>query len=272
MPGYSGATTNTLPSRQDLIDSGILGYTPTALNVSKRQIYQDLGNAYKNGKVNDASEQGSKTLVHAIKTTLDIKYPEAVPHNLDSSDLLQLEPYFARAINRISQRDAVGLGEKISLGSLKDPIGLGDVSPSKLGKLVAAVWDRPEIKSKVARMIYSKAPQVAHGVVKNGGQVAAPALRTALEAEMYTAPDPELMLNLMGSFAEFERSLIKGRQMEGIAIKKAAGGYAGKGRPKAITDDQVTTIKARVAAGEKKTKIAADMKISRESIYKLLKA
>ena len=84
-------------------------------------------------------------------------------------------------------------------------------------------------------------------------------------------PYSELMLNLMGSFAEFERSLIKGRQMEGIAIKKAAGGYAGKGRPKEITADQVTAIKARVAAGEKKTAIAADMKISRESIYKLLK-
>ena len=84
-------------------------------------------------------------------------------------------------------------------------------------------------------------------------------------------PYSELMLNLMGSFAEFERSLIKGRQMEGIAIKKAAGGYAGKGRPKAIKADQETAIKARVAAGEKKTAIAADMKISRESIYKLLK-
>ena len=85
-------------------------------------------------------------------------------------------------------------------------------------------------------------------------------------------PYSELMLNLMGSFAEFERQLIKSRQMEGIAIKKAAGGYAGKGRKRTITDDQRAIIKSRVAAGEKKTKIAADMKISRESIYKSLKA
>ncbi|GFO60961.1 transposase [Geomonas silvestris] len=84
-------------------------------------------------------------------------------------------------------------------------------------------------------------------------------------------PFAELMLNMLGSFAEFERSLIRSRQMEGIAIKKAAGGYAGKGRPKAITEEQIATIKQRVATGEKKTKIAADMKISRESIYKLLK-
>jgi DNA invertase Pin-like site-specific DNA recombinase len=83
-------------------------------------------------------------------------------------------------------------------------------------------------------------------------------------------PMKELMLNLLGSFAQFERQLIKSRQMEGIAIKKAAGGYAGKGRKRTITDETVTTIKARVAAGEKKTKIAADLGISRESIYKLL--
>jgi len=84
-------------------------------------------------------------------------------------------------------------------------------------------------------------------------------------------PYSELMLNMMGSFAEFERSLIKSRQMEGIAIKKAAGGYAGKGRKKTITDEQIATIKDRVASGEKKSKIASDMKISRESIYKYLK-
>lgn len=87
------------------------------------------------------------------------------------------------------------------------------------------------------------------------------------KADLYS----ELMLNMMGSFAEFERQLIKNRQMEGIAIKKAAGGYAGKGRKRSITDEKIAEIKRRVAAGEKKMKIAEDLKISRESIYKLLK-
>ena len=87
------------------------------------------------------------------------------------------------------------------------------------------------------------------------------------EADAYS----ELMLNLMGSFAEFERALIKSRQMEGIAIKKAAGGYSGKGRKKTITDTQIATIKERVAAGDRKSEIASDLNISRESIYKYLK-
>ena len=86
-------------------------------------------------------------------------------------------------------------------------------------------------------------------------------------------PYSELMLNMMGSFAEFERSLIKSRQMEGIQIAKAAGAYAGRGgRPKTINSFMVETIKMRVEAGEKKTHIGRDMGISREAIYKLLKA
>lgn len=84
-------------------------------------------------------------------------------------------------------------------------------------------------------------------------------------------PYSQLMLNMMGSFAEFERSLIKSRQMEGIAVRKAAGLYKGVGRKRAITDEQIAEIRRRVAAGEMKSKIAKDMKISRESIYKLLK-
>jgi DNA invertase Pin-like site-specific DNA recombinase len=85
-------------------------------------------------------------------------------------------------------------------------------------------------------------------------------------------PFAELMLNMLGSFAEFERSLIKSRQAEGIAIRKAAGLYTGKGRKRKITEEQVTELKSRAAAGEKKSRIAADMGISRESLYKYLKA
>ena len=76
----------------------------------------------------------------------------------------------------------------------------------------------------------------------------------------------------MGSFAEFERQLIKSRQAEGISIRKAAGLYKGVGRKREISDDMIAEIKRRVADGEKKTNIASDLKISRESIYKILKS
>ena len=78
----------------------------------------------------------------------------------------------------------------------------------------------------------------------------------------------ELMLSLMGAFAEFERSLIKERQREGIALARQKGAF--KGRKRVITDEQIATIKARVAAGDKKKHIANDLGISRETVYQYL--
>lgn len=60
-------------------------------------------------------------------------------------------------------------------------------------------------------------------------------------------------------------------QQMGIAKRKAAGKYNGIGRKRQITDEQIAHIKTRVDNGELKMAIAKDMKISRESIYKLLK-
>ncbi len=83
------------------------------------------------------------------------------------------------------------------------------------------------------------------------------------------SPMANLLLSIMGSFAEFERALLRERQKEGIAIAKAKGKY--EGRKRSVTEDHVATIKARVAAGEKKASIARDMGISRETLYQYLR-
>ena len=72
-------------------------------------------------------------------------------------------------------------------------------------------------------------------------------------------PLANLLLSVMGAFAEFERSLIRERQLEGIALAKKRGAY---GRKKGLSDNQVTTLKQRVASGEKKAQIARDFGIS----------
>lgn len=82
------------------------------------------------------------------------------------------------------------------------------------------------------------------------------------------APMSNLLLSVMGAFAEFERSLIKERQMEGVAIAKAKGAY--KGRRRSMTDDRIAEIKQRVEGGEKKAQVARDMGISRETLYQYL--
>jgi DNA invertase Pin-like site-specific DNA recombinase len=74
-----------------------------------------------------------------------------------------------------------------------------------------------------------------------------------------------LLLNVMGAFAEFERALIRERQREGIVIAKSNGVY--KGRKPSLTAQQATDLKARAAAGEKKTALAREFGISRETVY-----
>lgn len=80
----------------------------------------------------------------------------------------------------------------------------------------------------------------------------------------------ELLLNVMGAFAQFERSLIRERQAEGIAKAKEKGVY--KGRKKALTPDQVAALIEEAKSGESKTAIAKRHGISRETLYQYLRA
>jgi DNA invertase Pin-like site-specific DNA recombinase len=73
----------------------------------------------------------------------------------------------------------------------------------------------------------------------------------------------------MGAVAEFERSLIRERQREGVAIAKEKGVY--KGRRKALNEEQVRELQERVAQGEKKAILARAFNIRRETIYQYLK-
>lgn len=84
------------------------------------------------------------------------------------------------------------------------------------------------------------------------------------------SPMANLMLSVMGAFAEFERALIKERQREGIALAKQRGAY--KGRKRALSGDDIVALKARVELGEKKAQVARDFGISRETLYQYLKS
>lgn len=84
------------------------------------------------------------------------------------------------------------------------------------------------------------------------------------------SPMANLMLSVMGAFAEFERALIRERQREGIALAKRRGVY--RGRKRSLDDDQIAEVKRRVEAGEPKAKVARDFGISRETVYQYLQA
>jgi DNA invertase Pin-like site-specific DNA recombinase len=81
----------------------------------------------------------------------------------------------------------------------------------------------------------------------------------------------KLMLSMLGAFAEYERTLIRERQREGIAKAKSRGVYKGS-KPK-ITDPQLISqiVAEATALGANKTKVAAKHGISRETLYKYAK-
>jgi DNA invertase Pin-like site-specific DNA recombinase len=82
------------------------------------------------------------------------------------------------------------------------------------------------------------------------------------------SPMANLLLSLLGAVAEFERSMIRERQREGIELAKKKGVY--KGRKPSLTTMQVAEIRKRVKAGEKKTALAAEYRISRQTLYATL--
>ena len=83
------------------------------------------------------------------------------------------------------------------------------------------------------------------------------------------SPMANLLLSVMGAFAEFERALIGERQREGIALAKQRGAY--RGRRKALVNNQVIELQRRVSAGEPKAALAREYGISRETLYQYLK-
>jgi DNA invertase Pin-like site-specific DNA recombinase len=83
------------------------------------------------------------------------------------------------------------------------------------------------------------------------------------------SPMANLMLSVLGAFAEFERALLRERQREGIVLAKQRGAY--RGRKPALNPEQIGEVKRRIAAGEPKARVARDMGISRETVYQYLR-
>jgi DNA invertase Pin-like site-specific DNA recombinase len=80
-----------------------------------------------------------------------------------------------------------------------------------------------------------------------------------------TRSDGKLLLNILGSFAEFEADIRRERQADGIAKAKAAGVY--KGRPASIDAAEINRLRAE---GVGPAEIARRLGIGRASVYRAL--
>ena len=85
-----------------------------------------------------------------------------------------------------------------------------------------------------------------------------------------TDPMDMLLLSMLGAVAEYERTLIRERQREGIAKAKLRGVY--RGRKRKLTDPvQIQQIVAEATAlGANKSHVAQKYGLSRQTLYKYL--
>lgn len=82
-----------------------------------------------------------------------------------------------------------------------------------------------------------------------------------------TTATGKLMLNVLGSVAEFERSMMLERQREGIAKAKAEGKFKGR---KPTARAKACEVEAMLAAGESPTVVAKKLGIGRSSVYRAM--
>jgi len=80
----------------------------------------------------------------------------------------------------------------------------------------------------------------------------------------------KLLLSVTGAFGEFERTLIRERQLEGIYLAKQKGLY--KGRKKKLSEEAIVELKEEVSQGQSKSAIAKELNISRETLYQYLRS
>lgn len=80
-------------------------------------------------------------------------------------------------------------------------------------------------------------------------------------------PQGEFMLTILAAVAQLERSIIRERQAEGIAIAKAKGKYD---RAPKLSPEQAREVRRLDALGVPKTAIARKLKCSRHTVYAVL--
>ena len=80
-------------------------------------------------------------------------------------------------------------------------------------------------------------------------------------------PQGEFMLTILAAVAQLERSIIRERQAEGIAIARAKGKYD---RAPKLSPEQAREVRKLAAMGVPKTAIARKMGGSRHTVYAVL--
>ena len=83
-------------------------------------------------------------------------------------------------------------------------------------------------------------------------------------------PRSEAFVGMLSTMAQFERSLSKERQKEGIVIAKTEGKYKAVGRKPAMKPDTISKARELIEIGVPKAQVARALNISRPTLYRNL--
>lgn len=83
------------------------------------------------------------------------------------------------------------------------------------------------------------------------------------------SPYHELLMQLLGAVAQFERANLLERQREGIIKAKEAGKYKGR-KPISEKAEQMAALRLALTNNTNKSQIAKDLNISRATLYKYM--
>jgi DNA invertase Pin-like site-specific DNA recombinase len=166
------------------------------------------------------------------------------------AQLVELNAY---GCERTYQEQVSAVATRIQLDAAIDILRTGD-------KLVVTKLDR------LARSVSHMGDILQQIEAKGAGLVI---LSLGSERIDTTTATGKLVLNMMVSVAQFEREMMKERQVEGIKRAQADGKYKGR-VPTAM--NKADKVKALVEAGVDRLKIQEQLNISKASYYRCLKA
>ena len=163
----------------------------------------------------------------------------------------QLEELKAYGCERTYKEQVSAVATRAQLETAIEMLRAGD-------KLVVTKLDR------LARSVAHMGDILSQIEAKGAGLVI---LSLGSERVDTTTATGKLILNMMVSVAQFEREMMKERQIEGIKRAKAEGKYKGR-KPSAM--NQSEKVKALVAAGVARVQIMEQLGISKASYYRCL--
>ena len=165
------------------------------------------------------------------------------------AQLVELNNY---GCERVYKEQVSSVATRQQLDSAIDMLRSGD-------KLVVTKLDR------LARSVAHMGDILEQIEAKGAGLVI---LSLGSETVDTTTATGKLILNMMVSVAQFEREMMKERQVEGIKRAKAEGKYKGR-VPTAM--NKADKVKALVEAGVGRVQIMEQLGISKASFYRCLK-